>query len=251
MYCNNCGKHNPKGSKFCQHCGIKHSHTRSTKVTAYAVSDTFPSKTPKTKLMSVQIASWFIRILIIIILALSFWIINVYRQDVDNVLSMMQGIIEPSKSSNSSGWIRFDDPHRRFSAYLPVAPEVEKYTFVLQGESMTGHLYTSILNNDDSVEIAYMDDPNIVFDENANDTLDRLVNGFLININGIIIDGDYSTFLNYPSFEYRASAKKGKGTMYVKGLVFIKDNDIYMLNEYDTTGKFSSYEKLRNYFELN
>lgn len=22
MYCNNCGKHNPDGSKFCQHCGI-------------------------------------------------------------------------------------------------------------------------------------------------------------------------------------------------------------------------------------
>lgn len=22
MYCNNCGKHNPEGSKFCQHCGI-------------------------------------------------------------------------------------------------------------------------------------------------------------------------------------------------------------------------------------
>ena len=23
MYCNNCGKNNPEGSKFCQHCGIK------------------------------------------------------------------------------------------------------------------------------------------------------------------------------------------------------------------------------------
>src|SRR5947207_478072 len=23
MYCSNCGKNNPEGSKFCQHCGIK------------------------------------------------------------------------------------------------------------------------------------------------------------------------------------------------------------------------------------
>lgn len=26
MYCNNCGKHNPEGSKFCQHCGFKIEH---------------------------------------------------------------------------------------------------------------------------------------------------------------------------------------------------------------------------------
>lgn len=30
MYCNNCGKNNPEGSKFCQHCGIKLNGKQST-----------------------------------------------------------------------------------------------------------------------------------------------------------------------------------------------------------------------------
>lgn len=52
MYCNNCGKHNPKDSKFCQHCGIKfdehysameaHKPAEHSSTTAYVSQETAP-----------------------------------------------------------------------------------------------------------------------------------------------------------------------------------------------------------------
>jgi len=49
MYCNNCGKHNPEGSKFCQHCGIKfnehHATSEHTQVEHDASSELLTSDT--------------------------------------------------------------------------------------------------------------------------------------------------------------------------------------------------------------
>ncbi len=248
MKCANCKKRTPKNSKFCQHCGIKISHTSNSNRTRTEAKFSH-TKPIKMNLKQKKIASWIIGSLLIVILALCFWLANFYRQDIRHMQFIVQSFIEPSRDVNESNWNYIDDPHGRFSAYFPVSSEVEKYTFVMQGESIPGFLYTGTINKDDSVEIAYMNDPNILYDSDAKASLDRLVEGFLINNNGLIIDGDYSTFLNYRSFEYRASVDNN--STYVKSLIFINNHDVYMLNEYDKSGKFSSFEKFRNHFELN
>jgi hypothetical protein len=250
MYCTNCGKHNPKGSKFCQHCGIKLSHSaRSTVIQKN--SETFPVESTKTKKRTTKITAWIVSILIVIILALIIWITNIYHLEVDKIISTMQGLIAPTRSITESRWIQFNDPHGRFSAYLPSEPEVDKYTFIVQGQSMSGYLYTSTIDDSDSVSIRYFKDPLTMYDSTPGDTLDSAVDSFLLNNNALVSYYEDDTFLNYPSAEFNATKKEGKKTIYIKGLIFIKGEDIYTLSEYDTTGEFAEFEKLRNYFDLN
>lgn len=252
MYCSNCGKHNQKGSKFCQHCGIKLSYISSKSSTqSHVETDTLPLHTLTIERKSTKIVNWIVSILVTLILALIVWIATLYSQGLNHYVSIMQSYFEPSKSFSNTGWIQFYDPHGRYSAYLPAVPEVEKYTFVHQGVSMTGHLYAININDNESIEITYMEDPNITFDLDSNATLDRALNGFLTNINGIVVSGENTTFMNYPAVDFIARANINNETIYAKGIIFLKDQELYSITEYDTTQKFSKFEKIRNNFELN
>src|SRR5205807_1298139 len=122
------------------YCGKKKSHTRITRATDNdAAIDTSLTKIQRTNQKLNNIVSWIIGFLVIVILALSIWLTNFYRQEVNNILLNMKSLIEPSQSTADTNWMQFDDPHGRFSAYLPGTPEVRKYTFEIQGETMPGY----------------------------------------------------------------------------------------------------------------
>lgn len=244
MYCSNCGKKNPKDSKFCQHCGIKMS--TSNKIEGLKEEKSKNNWHLLWKVPLVIIGSCILVFMLLYVFSSSF------RNGFNNGYNGTNTNTTNSSNSNSTtdvnSWISYSPDSNQFTVMLPSYP-LHKVDKTDSGESYD--TYTTSTDNENTgyfIEV-YSVSPNTDTDSFLESMLDGMVQG--IGNDAKITYRNYSYVGSDRSLD--AAITTGNLTMVVRLIYDSNKGVVFALLDsyYTSTPDDAGFKKFFTSFTIN